>query len=75
MNRISRPRAMMTDAPSDAEDDGEPVEVPFRDAGGAKAELMPPPNMSDSPPPRPLWSRMSNVSRRLVMPRRICRMT
>src|SRR3954468_15265359 len=28
---------------------------------------MPPPNMSESPPPRPLWSRISRISSRLVM--------
>ena len=27
----------------------------------------PPPNMSDRPPPRPLWSRTSRISSRLVM--------
>src|SRR3954447_4968339 len=38
-----------------------------------RADVMPPPNMSERPPPRPLCSRMSRVSRRLVMPRSTCR--
>src|SRR5690606_35260247 len=37
-------------------------------------ELIPPPNMSDRPPPRPLWSRISRVSRRLVIPSSTCRL-
>lgn len=38
-------------------------------------ELIPPPNMSDKPPPRPLCRRISSVSRRLVIASRICKMT
>src|SRR5690606_12067898 len=36
------------------------------------AAVMPPPNMSDRPPPRPLWRRMSRVSRTLLMPITTC---
>src|SRR5688572_14560093 len=40
-----------------------------------RLEVTPPPNMSDRPPPRPLCSRMSSVSRRLVRPSSTCRTT
>lgn len=33
--------------------------------------VIPPPNMSLRPPPRPLWSRINRVSSRLVTPSRI----
>src|SRR3954464_2878305 len=36
-------------------------------------DVAPPPNMSDRPPPRPLWSRISTVRNRLVSTRRTWR--
>jgi hypothetical protein len=34
-----------------------------------RLDVTPPPNMSESPPPRPRCSRIMSVSRRLVIPR------
>src|SRR5688572_32544994 len=53
------------------------IRLRFRSATpeAPRLEVTPPPNMSDRPPPRPLCSRMSSVSRKLVRPSSTCRTT
>ncbi len=56
------------DEPHQRQDDRESVEVAFGEARGAESRAHAASEHVGEAPPRPLWSRMSRVSRRLVTP-------